>query len=117
MAKKAIENDKSITIITQDKDGNEITLSDIIPINERGVDEFVESKILSEKLINDMKKILSEREFEIIALRYGLNNKPALTQLEVAKIIGISRSYISRIENKALEIIKQHMIEKDMYID
>lgn len=101
----------------KDKDGNEITLSDIIPINERGVDEFVESKILSEKLINDMKKILSEREFEIIALRYGLNNKPALTQLEVAKIIGISRSYISRIENKALEIIKQHMIEKDMYID
>ena len=101
----------------KDKEGNEITLSDIIPIDERGVDEVVEAKILNEKLLKDMKEILDEREFKIISLRYGLNNKPALTQLEVAKIMGISRSYISRIENKSLKIIRDYMKEKDIYIE
>ena len=101
----------------KDKDGNEITLSDIIPLDERGVDQVVENKILNEKLLLDMQKILSEREFKIIVMRYGLNNQPALTQLEVAKKLGISRSYISRIESKALKIIKEYMIEKDIYID
>lgn len=101
----------------KDKDGNEITLSDIIPIEEKGVDTQVETKILTEKLIQDMQKILDEREFKVIMMRYGLNNQPALTQLEVAKKLSISRSYISRIENKALRIIKDYMKNKDIYFD
>ena len=101
----------------RDKDGNEITLSDIIPIEEKGVDEFVETKMLTEKLLKDMQKLLSEREFKIIVMRYGLNNQPALTQLEVATKLGISRSYISRIETKAINVIKDYMKEKDLYID
>ena len=100
-----------------DKDGNEITLSDIIPINERSVDKIVESKIMTEELIAGMKKILSEREFNIIVLRYGVNNTPELTQLEVAKKLGISRSYVSRIETKALKTIREYMKKNDMYID
>ena len=92
-------------------------MSDIIPIEEKGVDEFVETKMLTEKLLKDMQKLLSEREFKIIVMRYGLNNQPALTQLEVATKLGISRSYISRIETKAINVIKDYMKEKDLYID
>lgn len=117
MSKKHNNNKSLDDSLGKDKDGNEITLSDIIPLNELSVDTKVEIKILTEKLLEDMKEILDEREFKIISLRYGINNKPSLTQLEVAKILGISRSYISRIENKALQTIKSHIKNKDMYIE
>ena len=67
-------------------------------------------------IYSKIKKIietkLDKREREIIILRYGLNNKKALTQKEVAELLGISRSYISRIENKALNVIKQSFDEE-----
>lgn len=101
----------------KDKDGNEITLSDIIPIDEKGVDIVVQNKLLTEKLIADMKNILEEREYKIIMMRYGLDGTEPMTQLDIAKKLGISRSYISRIESKALNILKKYITEKDIYFD
>ena len=62
-----------------------------------------------------MKSSLNEREYYIILNRYGLNGKPAYTQREVAKKLNISRSYISRIEKKALEILKEKIKENKIY--
>jgi len=92
----------------KDKDGNDITLSDIIANEDDDLVGDVENNILGDKLIEIMKKTLSKREFEIICYRYGINGRPALPQREVARILGISRSYISRLENKALLQIKDN---------
>ena len=95
----------------EDKDGNEIELMDVIPGIDDEVEDAVEQNILTDKLYKLMCENLSEREYEIM-LRYGIGGGPALTQREVAKKLGISRSYISRLETKALEIIK-NQIEKN----
>ena len=101
----------------QDKDGNDVTLQDVIGNDIDELSSLVENKILSEELLKFLKQHLSEREYKIICLRYGLNNTPALTQLEVANKLGISRSYISRIETKALKDIKKHLKNKDFFLD
>ena len=95
----------------EDKDGNDIELMDIIPTIEDEVEDVVDANILNEKVAKIVKKILPEREYEIIKYRYGMENCPALTQREVAIKLGISRSYISRLETKALESIREE-IEK-----
>jgi RNA polymerase sporulation-specific sigma factor len=100
-----------------DSDGNEITLMDTLGSDIDEIPIKVETKVLSENLIRKMKKVLTDREFKIICLRYGVNGTPALTQREVARRLGISRSYISRLENKALETIKKNLKEKDFYLD
>ena len=93
----------------QDKDGNDIELKDVIPSTEEDVFSTVENNIIIEKIIKVINENLTEREAKIITMRYGINGTPALTQREVAEKLGISRSYISRIETKALSIIKNHM--------
>ncbi len=85
-----------------DKDGNEITLMEILPSSEESPYDMVESKIMSKKALNLLKRTLDEREYKIIKMRYGVCGSEAYTQLEVAKMLGISRSYVSRIEKKAL---------------
>ncbi|MBQ9795400.1 MAG: sigma-70 family RNA polymerase sigma factor, partial [Clostridia bacterium] len=91
-----------------DKDGQEMSLYDILPQNqEQDPDYIVERKVMIEEIANVMKKHLNKREYQIICLRYGLLDRIELTQQEVADILNISRSYISRIESKALEIIRQ----------
>jgi len=83
-----------------DTDDNEITLLDLV-LNEDDPATRVEQNANSEKLMKALKKNLSHREFEIICMRYGLNNLPMFTQREVAVKLGISRSYISRLEKKS----------------
>lgn len=100
----------------KDKDGNEITLQDIIPNESDDLSREVENSLISRDVINLIKKSLPEREFKIISLRFGLNNTPAYTQREVAKKLGISRSYISRLENKALKTIKQVLKNKNIFV-
>ena len=96
-----------------DKDGQEMSLYDIIPQNqEKDPDFIVERKILIEEIVNIMKKNLTKREYEIICLRYGLIDNIERTQQEVADILQISRSYISRIETKAIDIIKDKILTK-----
>ena len=97
-----------------DHDGNEICLVDIIT-DEREQSDIDEAmhKQLMQKLVTAMRARLNEREFKIISLRYGLNDHVALPQREVAKQLNISRSYISRIEKHALEIVQQIVHEPD----
>jgi len=89
-----------------DKEGNELILMDLLYTFDEGVFKQVENNILKEKLIKILKESLTKREFIIICYRYGLNNVKTLTQREIAKNLNISRSYISRIEKKALEKIR-----------
>ena len=95
-----------------DKDGQEMLLGDIIPeVQEKDPSNIVERNILMEEIKDIMLKTLSEREFNIISLRYGLNDGIERTQQEVADMLNISRSYISRIETKALEIIHDNLLK------
>ena len=88
--------------IDTDKDGNELTLLDIIPSDFSIVDD-IDKRIKIKKLREYLKTELNDRERKIIILRYGLNGTAPLPQREVAKKLKISRSYVSRIEKKALE--------------
>lgn len=99
-----------------DGDGNEFSLIDVLSINQDSVFKQVEMGMLSEKLDSVMKQCLTAREYRILQLRYGLNGKPAYTQLKTAEMLGISRSYISRIEKKALAKIRGKL-EKQDYMD
>jgi len=94
-----------------DGDSDDICLVDIIPDVDRL--EEAEQKLMMKRLIAEMKKRLSEREYQIIALRYGIDSKITLPQREVAKKMNISRSYISRIEKHAIEIIREIISEKE----
>lgn len=96
-----------------DKDGNELVIMDMLEA-DTSVIEDVENSIIMEKLLSITKQVLDEREFEIIRLRYGLGGVGALTQREVAQKFDISRSYVSRIEKKALEKIKRNINKDDL---
>ncbi len=85
-----------------DREGNEISLIDVLGTNGDTVMETVENRIEIKRLYEMIGEILTERERKVIEMRYGLNNKNMQTQREIAKILSISRSYVSRIEKKAL---------------
>jgi len=89
--------------IGSDKDGNEVTLIDVLQDSSIPVEDKIETKVLFQKLLSYIDKKLTQREKEIIYLRYGIDGGAPMTQNEVAKILNISRSYISRIEKKAIE--------------
>ena len=100
-----------------DHDGNEISLVDIITEDREKSDiDVAIQKQLMDKLITFLREHLSEREFKIISLRYGLQNHIALPQREVAKQLNISRSYISRIEKHALEVAQQ-VVHQPAFMD
>ncbi len=94
--------------IGKDKDGNEITLIDKLSNDDESIFDEVNLKFQIKKLYQCMKDILPEREQKVIELRYGLINGCELTQKEIAKILGISRSYVSRIEKKAIKKLKSN---------
>ncbi len=96
-----------------DPDGNEYTLMDILSVREESVFRQVEQNVLSQKLNDILKNALSEREYFVVCCRYGLNNTPVLTQLQTAKKLRISRSYVSRIESKALEKLRDSLVKGD----
>lgn len=92
--------------IGTDKEGNEISLLDIIESNDVDiVDSMLQKKNIN-KLYELIDTVLTEREKEIILSRYGLNHEKEITQREIAKKLGISRSYVSRIEKKAIKTLK-----------
>ncbi|WP_124041235.1 RNA polymerase sporulation sigma factor SigK [Clostridium perfringens] len=86
-----------------DKEGNEICLIDILSSDSDSVLEAVENSLQVKDLYKKMSDVLSSREKEIIQMRYGLLDGDIKTQREIAGILGISRSYVSRIEKKALK--------------
>lgn len=91
--------------VDTDKDGNSMSLMDIIAEDDNMVDR-IDTMIKSRQLYGFIDKCLDEREKEIIRHRYGLNGMKPLTQREVADKLNISRSYVSRIEKKALEKLR-----------
>lgn len=92
--------------IGTDKEGNQINLLDIVESEEKDVVEAIELSGNMKRLYQYIPKVLTKREQEIIMLRYGLYNHKPVTQREIAEKIGISRSYVSRIEKRALEKLK-----------
>ena len=102
--------------IGYDKEGNEINLVDLLEDKQEDILDTIEVKE-NINLLNKYLKVLNKREKEIIIKRYGLNNEKDLTQKEIADSLKISRSYVSRIEKRALtkilrEFIKNKKINK-----
>lgn len=92
--------------VDSDKDGNNLVLMDVIAVDDDIV-ERIDTKFKSEKLQQYINEELDEREKTVIELRYGLNGHKEKTQREIAAMLNISRSYISRIETKALKKLRQ----------
>ena len=88
--------------IGKDKDDNTVTLQEVLENEERSIEEEVDLKFKIKKLYQKIKDVLKDREKSIIELRFGLNGKKPKTQHEIAEMMGISRSYVSRIETKAI---------------
>ena len=92
--------------IDTDKDGNALTLIDVI-VDENDITEELDTKLKLERLKVVLPVCLEERERIIIEMRYGLNGRDELTQRDIAHRLGISRSYVSRIEKSALEKLRK----------
>lgn len=105
-ARKSSQDISLNETIDTDKDGNPLTLFDIMSVSDNIIDEL-DLKLNSKKLGQFINEELNEREKTIIILRYGLNGKEPMTQKNVAKLLNISRSYVSRIETKALKILRK----------
>ena len=88
--------------IGKDKDDNVVTLQEVLENNERNIEDEVDLKMKIKKLYQKMGEILKDREKTIIELRFGLDGHKPKTQHEIAEMMGISRSYVSRIETKAI---------------
>ena len=95
--------------IGTDKEGNEIALADLLGSGQDDVEDEVELKIQLEKLDDLIDRLLDDRERQVILYRYGIRNCRRMTQREIAKSLGISRSYVSRIEKKAIETLNSAM--------
>ena len=95
-----------------DKEGNEITILDILktPYDDFALDIYKEDNILA---LKKYFKVLTKREKQIINERYGLSNNDEITQKEIAKKLGISRSYVSRIEKRALTKILREFLKNN----
>lgn len=107
MRKKTSKEVSLYEPIGMDKEGNEISLLDIIESNNVDVIETMELEENTRKLYEIFKVYLNDREQKVLALRYGLFGAKETTQREIAKALGISRSYVSRIEKNALKKLRE----------
>lgn len=98
-----------------DSEGNSIRLLDVIECEEEDALEQIDRKEKTEKLYELVNTILNEREKEIICLRYGLYRNGEVTQRQIADQLGISRSYVSRIEKKALKKLKKEFDNRNIH--
>lgn len=88
--------------IGKDKDDNTVTLQEVLENNDKAIEDEVDIKFKIKKLYSKMKEVLKTREKTILELRFGLNGEKPKTQNQIADMMGISRSYVSRIETKAI---------------
>ena len=113
-ANKKHKNNVSIEdVLGRDDEDNEITVGDLSYDDVDDVQFQAENKNKAELLDVALRKFLNDREYQIICMRYGLNETAALPQREVADKLGISRSYISRLEKKSLELLREKLNKKD----
>lgn len=109
-ASKKTSSEVSINLpIGTDKDGNEISLNDILGTDPDAVIDDINTRIQVRDMLNALDSVLTDREKQIIIHRYGILGTAPRTQREVAAYLGISRSYVSRIEKKALEKLRRAM--------
>lgn len=97
--------------IGMDRDGNEMSLMDVLHTQEDSVTEEVERKLQAAKVRKMIATVLTRRERIVVELRYGLRSSRILTQREIARLLGISRSYVSRIEKRALQKLCKRLNE------
>lgn len=113
-AKKKVSREVSLyEPIGTDKEGNQINLLDVVESDEPDVVENMEKERQIEKIVKLVPQVLGERELYIIVNRYGLFGKKPMTQREIASTVGISRSYVSRIEKKALGKLRTEFEKKE----
>ena len=106
-AQRKTASDVSLSdYIETGKDGNALSLMDTV-CSEEDLFDDLSARELHAKLYEVMQRVLTPRERTVIALRYGLGDRPVKTQREIAAQLGISRSYVSRIEKKALAALQQ----------
>ena len=109
------KNSKNVSIydgISYDKEGNEITILDVLKTTDPDFAEEIH-KNDNIKLLREYMKVLSSREREVLSKRYGLDGNDEITQKQIAKKLGISRSYVSRIEKRAITKILREFLKKD----
>ena len=94
--------------LDNDQESNSLSLMDVIKIDDTMLEEL-DAKDSCAKVRKCVQRCLDEREKEIIIMRYGLDDRPPRTQKEIADLRGISRSYVSRLEKRALEKLKEEM--------
>lgn len=97
--------------IGKDKDDNEVTLIEVLETEDKSIEDEIDLKMKVKKLYEKMKEVLKDREKTILELRFGLGGKKPKTQNEIASMMGISRSYVSRIETKAISKLNKEFQE------
>ena len=97
--------------IGKDKDDNEVTLMEVLETEDKSIEDEIDLKMKVKKLYEKMKAVLKDREKNILELRFGLGGKKPKTQNEIASMLGISRSYVSRIETKAINKLNKEFQE------
>ena len=100
-----------------DKDGNELTIMDLLFEKEDKVFGSVEQSLMLEKFLSAVKRLLDERETQVICMRYALTGGAPQPQREVARRLKISRSYVSRIEKRALENLRAGLRREEFFAD
>ena len=107
---KKIKAEVSLNVpIGVDKDGNSISFDDILGTDPDDILNSLSLKIQVSQLLRSLDKVLTDREKQIVLMRYGIKGCEAKTQREIAAELGISRSYVSRIEKKALQKLKDYL--------
>lgn len=100
-------------VLGSDDENNEITIGDLSYDECESVEVLAENELIGKRLDEILLKNLSSREYEIMCMRYGLKGSPMYTQMEVAEKLGISRSYISRLEKKSIECLRRVIKVRD----
>ena len=107
--KHSIDTVRLQDIIGVDREGNEVRIEDKIHDEQAPIDEQVTLKMQTKSLLEAVNRVLHGREKIVVIKRYGLDNTEEMTQREIADALGISRSYVSRIEKKALSKLYKEM--------
>ena len=107
--KKLVQTVSMEEAVGTDKEGNELPIADLVCTEDDSIFEQVQRKLAFEQVDRVMQRVLSKRERTVIALRFGLNGGIPMAQREVANVLSISRSYVSRIESKAMEKLRSEL--------
>ena len=93
--------------IGSDGEGNQLTIMDVYCTDTDSIIDFVDQKMKNRVLYEKIEEVLTPKEKTVICLRYGLGNRKEMTQKKIAEKLGISRSYVSRIEKKAIQKLQK----------